>query len=219
MYISYAVLLEGASDRLYFNVLLPRVMADLVARTGRVPAEIPELPSLSFGSTGRDVETVANEACDGRDAFDLLFIHSDEGGRSLRRSLNARTRAYCSRVHEICEFPPSRCVVAAPRRETEAWVLADREAVMSALGFRARPDALGLPANALAAEGLPDPKGTLVRAITRARGRRHDRPASTLFPAIAQRQSLDALRHSASYRRFEDNLRRAMIDLGALQAQ
>jgi len=217
MYLAYAVFVEGNSDAPYFSLLLRRAIEEMVLRNGRVPVEIPELP-LRLGQRGRGVDDVAAEACENSEAFHLLFIHADRGGRRQARAFAARGQAYCRRVQEICGFSPQRCVVVAPRHETEAWVLADPSAVMGALGYKGRPERIGLPANARAAEGLADPKATLDDAIALVRGRRRAEPAGTLFAAIAQRQSLDALRRSPSYIEFENALSDALTDLGALHA-
>ena len=184
-------------------------------KLGRVPVEVPEVAALRLGKGGRSIDDVASAACDSRDAFHLLFIHADRGGRAQERGLAARGREYCRRAHEICAFPLRRCVVIAPRHETEAWVLADPEAVMEALGYRGRPEDIGLPGDAQVAERLVDPKRTLNDAIAQVRGRRRAEPAGAFFTAIAQRQSLDALRRSPSYTEFETSLREALIDLGA----
>jgi hypothetical protein len=89
---------------------------------------------------------------------------------------------------------------------------------MGALGYRGRPDDIGLPADVRAAERLADPKQTLDDVIALVRGRRRAEPPGTLFPAIAQRQSLAALRRSPSYLEFESALREALLDLGAIRA-
>jgi hypothetical protein len=217
MYLAYALFVEGNSDAQYFAILLRRAIEDFVLRHGRVPVEMPESP-LPLGQNGRSVNAVATEACGSRETFHLLFIHADRGGSGQAGALPRRGQAYCRRINEMCGIPPRRCVVVAPRHETEAWVLADPSAVMNALGYRGLPGTIGLPVNAGAAEALVDPKATLNDAIAHVRGRRRAEPAGTLFAAVAQRQSLDALRHAPSYREFEGALRDALIDLGALKA-
>ena len=41
-YVSWGVMYEGPSDRVYFDVLIPRLMEDIVLSCGRL---IPELPA------------------------------------------------------------------------------------------------------------------------------------------------------------------------------
>jgi len=213
MHLSWAVLYEGDTDAAYFNGLIPRLMEALALAGARLPT-IPTEPAIRLRRAGP--AEVAAEACGARDAFWLVFIHADTGGRALARDIAHRSTAYCDAMRELCGWQTDRCIVVTPNHETEAWVLADPEAVTSLLGYSGDPAALGLPANAAAAERLRDPKATLERAVSHVRGRRRTPQLSQIYPAVAQRQRLDTLRASASFRAFEDKVRQAMLGLGCL---
>ena len=213
-YLSWAVLYEGSSDQAYFDVLIPRVMEELVIRDGVRNSTIPSSPSVRL-RRGSVAET-AEEACAARQAFHIAFIHADTGGRNLEAGMERRSVAYCEAMHAVCEWPPARCVSISPRHETEAWVLADPGAVVSALGFHGSATSIGLPANATEAERLVDPKAVLLTAVREVRGRRSSFNVSQIFPAIAQQQSFISLRESASFVRFEAALRGALADLGCV---
>ena len=214
-YVSWAVLYEGATDRAYFDVLIPRVMQELVQRFGIRLSTIPSTPAVLLS---RDtVEKVAKEACKAIDAFHLCFIHADTGGRNLESKLECRSSAYCEAMRAECNWPPARCIVIAPRKETEAWILADGVAVTSALGYTGLPASIGLPLTAADAEQLADPKATLRGAIQIVRGRRGTINVDDLFPAIALRQSLDELRSTSSFTAFEKELYLALADIGCVR--
>ncbi len=213
-YVSWAVLYEGEADAAYFDILIPRVMEDLVMAHGTRHVTIPAAHAVRLQRQG--VDAVAQEACKARDAFHLVFIHSDAGGRALETSLARRSIAYCEAMANLCGWNPTRCITISPRHETEAWILADPAAVTSALGYRGDPSELGLPPTAREAEALPDPKSVLRDAFQAARGRRQAYHASRINPAIAQRQTLSVMRQSASFATFEDRLRLALADLGCL---
>lgn len=153
---------------------------------------------------------MAKQACDARDAFHIVFIHADTGGRSLEAQIANRSRAYCQAMHARCNWPPARCIIISPRHETEAWILADPEAVASALGYVGPPASIGLPAEAREAEHLVDPKAVLNAAANQIRGRRRPFEIRRLFPAIAQRQSL-APRQTQSFAMFEADLAAALV--------
>ena len=216
MYLAYALFCEGASDYSYFEVLVPRVIESTVLKAGRTPVDVPERPSLRLGRKGRSVEAVAREACDGREAFHVVFVHADTGGRGQRATLPERSNVYCRRMHEECELPRERCVLLRPASMMESWALADPKAVLDALGYRGAPAELGLPAGAEQAEAHLDPKGCLHSALRAVRGPRGSR-GDSLLPAIAQRQSMDALRRSASFQELERSLHTALGDLGILE--
>jgi len=170
-----------------------------------------------LGKNGRSVEAVAAELCNEREAFYIAFVHADTGGRALEAGMAARSTAYQQAAYELCEFSILRCVVIAPRHETEAWILADREAIGDALGYRGNLADLGLPANAREAEQLVDPKRVLNEAISKVRGRRSIISTEQIVPAIAQRQNFAKLRASSSFSKFESALAVALIDLGCIE--
>nr|QQZ49751.1 DUF4276 family protein [Phenylobacterium glaciei] len=137
-------------------------------------------------------------------------------GRALERGIEQRSTAYCEEMRRLCEWPTDRCIVIAPRHETEAWILADPAAITATLGYTGTAASIGLPASPAAAERLPDPKATLQQAVAQVRGRRRPIDLAQIFPAIAQRQSFAELRRSASFRAFEERVRVALNDLGCL---
>ena len=104
MYLAYALFCEGPSDYSYFEVLLPRVIESTVLRGGRVTVDVPERPAVRLGTRGRTVDEVAAEACGRRDAFHVVFVHADTGGRGQRATVGHRSRAYCGKMHELCEW-------------------------------------------------------------------------------------------------------------------
>ena len=216
MYLAYALFCEGPSDYSYFEVLLPRVIESAVLRGGRVTVDVPERPAVRLGRRGRTVDEVGAEACDRREAFHVVFVHADTGGRGQLARVGHRSSAYCGRMYELCEWPPERCVLLRPASMTESWALADPQAVLDTLGYRGSPSELDLPADAEQAEDHPNPKTCLDSALRTVRGTRRSR-GDALLPAIAQRQSMDALGRLKSFQEFEVSLQRAMFDLGILE--
>lgn len=214
-YLSWVAFYEGRSDAAYYDILLPRLMDELTLLEGRRPVTVPQAPALSL-SVGREIDRVAQEICRNTQSFDVLFIHADTGGRGLEAGLDARSGAYCRAVRDRCNWPEERCVIIAPRHEVEAWVLADPEAVMEALGIAGDPISYGLPSDAAAAEALLDPKAALISVTSRLSRRKSQRNSSALFSRVAQGQRLEALRGSRSFQSFEADLRRALVSLGYL---
>lgn len=214
IYLGWAAMYEGDTDAAYFDLLIPRLMEDIVRTRGSVQADIPAASAVRLDREA--VEQVARKACEAKDAFHLIFIHGDTGGRNLATRLDERTAAYCDAMHRRCGWPPARCVTIQPRKETESWVLSDPTAVTSALGYSGPPNAIGLPNSAVEAEALDDPKSVLEAAVRAVRGPRRRYDVRQIFPAIAQRQTLAALREAASFQNFESRLTTALVDLGCV---
>jgi len=213
-YVSWAALYEGGTDEAYFELLIPRLMEDIIRLHGVRYSTIPPAPAVKLQRG--TIENVAKEACAAQDAFHLVFIHADTGGRSLAVDLDNRSILYCEAMHALCEFPRARCIAITPRHETEAWMLADPDAVIAAFGYTGTPGSIGLPATAGEAERLEDPKAILAAAMTLVRGRRRRPDIRQIIPAIAQRQSFDCLRRTRSFASFESNLRTALADVGCI---
>jgi hypothetical protein len=211
-YVSWAVLYEGSTDQAYFDLLLPRLMEDVVLARSVRPVTIPEIPATRLRRG--PVEEVASEACAAAASFHLVFIHADAGGRNLRTGLDQRSGAYCDAMNRLCNWPLQRCIRLSPSHETEAWILADPAAVADALGYRGLTSTIGLPSGAVEAERLSDPKEVLRQAIAQVRGRRRPLDIPQIFPSIAQRQDLDMLRKARSFSAFEADIVAALQDLG-----
>jgi len=216
MYLAWAAFYEGGSDRSYFDELLPRLLEEIARTQGSRSITIPANPAISLGQNGRTIEAVAAEICDTQEAFHIVFVHADTGGRALAAGLSNRSAAYCRAANELCGWPCDRCIVLAPRHETEAWALADPTAVTEALGYTGLASSIGLPADAAAAERLGDPKAVLAQAAEAVRGRRRRDSSSQLLTTIAQGQDLAALRQSPSFVQFENRLRVALVSVGCL---
>ena len=216
-YVSWAAFYEGPSDALYLDVLLPRLIRDLVSREGVDIVEVPDVPTVKVGTANRAVERVAEEACRFKEACDLIFIHADTGGRSIEQNIQHRSDAYCVALAATCNWPDDRCITITPRHETEAWLLSDGAAVTGALGYSGDPAEIGLPMDAHAAEKLRDPKQTLGAAIEAVAGRRRRQSIGNIFPAVAQRQRFELLRASNSFAEFEARLRLCLRSMGCLQ--
>jgi Domain of unknown function (DUF4276) len=214
MYISWALFVEGQSDADYFSVLLPRVIEDIVLATDGPAALIPELPAGVFGIRDRNFGSACHAICDAKESFHLLFVHSDTGGRALEEQIDMRTKALCQLLADRCDIPDESCVCVTPRHETEAWGLADQDAIRSAFGLNANFAFDELTDNPADVEGISDPKLTTKTIAKRlAFGRRN---LNRYFPyaAIAQRQDLSTLRRLPSFADFEARLRKALRHLG-----
>lgn len=216
-YVSWAILHEGNSDQFYFSIVIPALMEELVCARGTRNATIPQAPAVVLGAMGRAVADVAKEACKEHEAFQILFIHADTGGRALEAGMAPHSINYQQAICDLCGFPLARCVIIAPRHETEAWILADREAVGGALGYRGDLASLGLPGNAREAERLVNPKEILRQAVRKVRGRRTIPNTKQIITAIAQRQSFEKLRRSASFTDFYNALADALVNLGCIE--
>ena len=71
-YVSWATFHEGPSDALYFDVLLPRLIEEIITTEGVRHSDVPSNPSARLGAQGRSVDDVAKEACANKNAFEIF---------------------------------------------------------------------------------------------------------------------------------------------------
>lgn len=214
MYISWALFVEGQSDAEYFSVLLPRVIEDIVLTTDGPAAVIPELPVGVFGIRNRNFELASQAICKAKESFHLLFVHSDTGGRALEDQIASRTTALCQMLNDLCNIRNESCICITPRHETEAWGLADQDAIRSVFGLRANFDFDELSDNPAAVEQISDPKLTAKKILERLTFGRRNSNRHFPYAAIAQRQDISTLRLLPSFTDFESRVRRALRHLG-----
>ncbi|GHH94928.1 DUF4276 family protein [Streptomyces capillispiralis] len=191
-YLSLALLTEGASDQWFLVPLIDRQIAELALGapvgfdySGVVAGE-------RFTVAHRDL--VAEEVAELLGYFDIVVIHHDHNERHKADAIRER-------------FPDDahRIVALVPVRETEAWMLADPEALREAAPTR--DAAWEVPYDV---EKVADPKAVLKAAL----GGRRD--AERDFGRLGQTVALDALGKVPAYRRWTAELRRAMEGLRLL---
>jgi hypothetical protein len=213
MYLSWAAYYEGRTDSAYFNVLIPRLLENILVDEGIRPYDVGTAPSVEFGMNNRAFDSSASEICRRLSEFHILFVHADYGGRALEQTIAQRREALIKAAAFECDFDESVAVLLSPKHELESWAVADGLAVQAAFGVTALPKNL-LPASPQQAELLVDPK-SLLRNISRYVGRRRD-SGSGMLVRIAQEQRFSELRKAASFRDFEESLKAALRHIGCL---
>ncbi|PTM75889.1 uncharacterized protein DUF4276 [Cereibacter johrii] len=213
-YIAWALYVEGPTDSEYLKVLIPRLIGHLLRGSNGALTTVPELPAHIFGIPRLDLDRIASRVCEGRDAFHILFVHGDTGGRALADQLPNRTCALCRRIEENCGFPRSRCVVAAPNREIEAWTLADISALRRVFGLSANASVRSLPTAPTEVESLRDPKRVTQDFLQSIQRGTRNRKTRWPFELIAQEQEINLLLQVPSFARFSAALRDALRGLG-----
>lgn len=161
-------------------------------------------------------DRIANAAERAQGEFHILFVHADGGGDAQQARRNSVTPGLAL-VRERLGENGRRGVAVVPVRETEAWALADAEALLDVFGTTKSATDLGLPRSAAEIEKLLDPKATFAAALTRARpgrrGRRRPSPAA-FMDLLGERSSIAALSSLSAFTMMLDELRHALRDLG-----
>jgi hypothetical protein len=214
-WLGLALVAEGPTDERFLGPLLRRTVEAACLEVCRSEVEVGDVAPLRWSGPGRPplADFVLESAQRCRETAHILFIHTDGGG-DPDRARRERFSPAMERVAAADGLP--RLVAVIPVRETEAWLLADGDAIRAAFGTTLDDIRLGLPDRPSDVERVPDPKALLDRVILAARGGRSrgTRPgASPYFDVLGERVRLAALRQLPAYRRIESDLRTTLMDL------
>lgn len=217
-YLGLALYAEGTSDYSFLAPLLHRVCGDLCLRLAREPVEVSPVLRLTHPRKDHGSSREARIRAAAKDAlgsWEVLFVHADGGG-DPRKARRERVDPALRLLRD--EFGArGRGVAVIPVRELEAWTLVDGDALREALGTNLSDEDLGLPRSDLA-DRESDPKGRLAQAlqasgIRRIRGSGED----PYLAMIAEQVSLEALHSLAAFRALEEDLERALEELGIVR--
>lgn len=202
---------EGPSDEWFLAPLLQRALDCLVCEKFDGVVEI--LPIRSLRADHQRPEDVLAAAERANGVFDVLLYHHD--GAPTRHSADVVGRM---RTAWQVRNGPEPLVPVVPVRETEAWVLADREALAGTLSIRTATVEKAVPAKAADVEALIDPKQILRSLVRPAVGmrarRRHHELYEGFFDRLATRVSIERLREFPSFAAWWDEMTQALEGLG-----
>jgi hypothetical protein len=166
--------------------------------------DIPATTVLRYRAGPPSVEDVVQLVNRNSGSFLLVFVHHDQDSsraRLEREWLTPLLSAWGSRIE--------RLVTVVPIRETEAWVLADGNALRRALGVRWGDDELGVPGRPREVERIDDPKVPLSKVAGRI-----GRPVAFYFERLAELISLDVLRDVPSFASVRATVVETLTELG-----
>ena len=220
-YLGLALIAEGPTDHQFLRPLLERFTETLCLARARGLVEIPSMIELHSPRRVKDSDRATRILEAARDAwgsFHILFIHSDGGGDPTAAEVNCIDPARRAIRDDVDLGEGStRTVAIVPVRETEAWMLADGDAIREAFGTTLTNARLGLPSHARAVETIPDPKVELDRILASVLGRAsRRRRLQNYLATIGQTARFERLREVPSFQSFEEQFTAALTGLAYL---
>jgi hypothetical protein len=207
-YLGLALHCEGSTDRRFLEPVIRRALLRLVAEHCSTAVDVAE-QFVDLAASSRELEHVASRIIETAAAVDLVFVHAD-GGNNPERARTERFDPIVDRIRGGDGELPLTLVAVVPVRETEAWLLADPDAIRRAFGTTRSIDELGLRAHAGDVEHVPDPKATLAEAFQRAVGprrrRRLSRGYQSFLALLGEQIALSRLEDVPAFRQFEADL-------------
>ena len=216
-----ALYAEGRTDERFLPIVIQRTAEQLLVQRGRITVDV--LEPIVLNDIKDRASTQAErilEAARLSSGYHILIIHADADHSTPERALNERIQPGVKLVQQSKEPVCSRLVPIIPVRMTEAWLLADPEALRVVIGTDLEIQSLGLPERAHQVESILDPKQALREAIQRAlahRPRRRRRiDLGTVYEPLARQISLKRLDAVPAYQLFVTYMTETLIGLNLL---
>jgi hypothetical protein len=207
--VAVALYAEGITDQLFLLEVIRRAAKQNLNQSGQQYIDVKPVDPISFKKTGMKQDECILQAARLASNYNILIVHADADHRTADRALNERFYPGHLRVQQA-EEEVCRCVLPiVPVQMTEAWMLADPEALRAALGTSKSAQELGLPLKAKLVEADPDPKQTLKIIVGKAnthRSRRQNLEVHTLYTFLGRKVDLSRLRDVPAYQRFVHDL-------------
>ena len=220
-YLGLALFAEGPTDHRFLGSVLNRLCTEICQSHGRAPVdigEVLELHSLPGSQQQSRAERISAAAREAATAWHILFIHADADA-DAKAARQQRVQPAMDKLMATGEFSAHDIVAVIPVRMTDAWMLADPDALRKALHLVENLD-LELPTRTRELERLTEPKAQLQqitrRSSTRKRQRRRRDPLDSLPRQLGNSISLDCLRRLPAFQIMERELRQSLAHLGYL---
>jgi hypothetical protein len=218
-----ALYAEGHADEGFLPVIIQRTAEQVLARRGRTVVDVLEPISLNH-TIDRQFPTRVErmlEAARRASGYHALIVHADADYPTPDRALLERFSPGQTKVRQARQVQESVCehlVPIIPVQMTEAWMLADPDALREVIGVNLTTDAIGAPMHPHQVESDPDPKQTLNAVIEKAltqRARRRRRIAlRSIYEPLARQISLARLIGVPAYQQFVADLTQTLVALG-----
>ena len=217
-YLGLALFAEGSTDHRFLGPLLFR-LCDELCLGSRMPVEVSEVLELHTPVRLKDrsrAQRIAEAATLSKDAWRILFVHADADGDDDAARIERVEPALAAVRQRLGSAQQGVAVV--PVRSTDAWALADADALRRVFGTTLNNAALGAPTLPRDVERLADPKATLAMSFaatnpTRSRARRGVAPYLDL---LGDEVATQALRQLPAFARLESDLITALRELQIL---
>lgn len=207
--VAVALYAEGSTDQLFLPEVIRRTAKQNLNQSGHQYIDVKPVDPISFSKTGMKQDECILQAARRAANYNILIVHADADHHTADRALKERFNPGYLLVQQAQE-EVCRCVLPiVPVQMTEAWMLADPEALIAALGTSKNAQELDLPLKAKLVETDSDPKKTLKMIVGKAnthRSRRRHLEVTALYTLLSRTVDLSRLRNVPAYQRFVHDL-------------
>ncbi|MET8088720.1 DUF4276 family protein [Micromonospora sp. NPDC005220] len=203
-YLTSALVSEGVTDDQFLPRLLARALTEICLTEFEDAVEVADVQPLRDRRGPCSVADVIGLVEQNPASFSLIFFHHDQGANAERT-----VAEWLRPLRELWGERAEQLVAVVPVRETEAWLLADGDALRGALGVRWTDAEMGLPAQPRLVERVADPKNALNKVMDRV-----SRSTTDHYGQLGELVSLARLQGVPAYQRWWTDTRDALMRLG-----
>lgn len=215
---------EGPTDEQFLPLIIQRTVQQILIERGRTTVDILEpillrhlIDRKKYPSQAERLLQAGHRAA----GYHALIIHADAdhptSERAMRERIQPGLRLIQQTRERVCEY----LIPLIPVQMTEAWLLADPEALRTVIGTQVATQKLGLPERIHQVESDPDPKETLRQVVQNALAdqprRRRRLNLGSLYEPLARQIRLERLWQVPAYQQFVHHLTEALIVLHLAQ--
>jgi hypothetical protein len=209
---------EGTTDIRFLSKVILRTTEQIILNRSPSIISVLEPFPIEVDKTGDRVQEI-RQAASKATGYNILIIHADADDKTDEKAFKERINPGFKSVQqdeneEFCK----NLVAIVPVQMTEAWMVADKEALKEELGTQKNNQELGLTFPLKQVEKIADPKSKIQEIIRIALpARRRKLQISSLYSPLGQQVSLDILEQLPSYLKFKKNLTNALIKLNYIK--
>ncbi len=214
-----ALYAEGRTDERFLPIIAQRTAVRLLSEFSQRSVDVLEpiiLDAQPKSARSENILLVARQAR----GYHLLFVHADADDPSPTRAMQERIAPGFQAVQDALNLGESVCghlIPVVPVQMTEAWMLADGDALREIIGATHSAQELNIPARSRLVEAIADPKERLRQVLAASDAgrtrRRRQRLVASLYEPLARRIDLDRLALAPSFAQFMEDLKAALIEL------
>lgn len=207
--VAVALYAEGSTDQRFLPEVIRRTIKQNLNQSGQPYIDVQPVNPISFSKIGMKQDECILHAARQAVNYNILIVHTDADHRTAERALKERFYPGYLLVQQAKDGVCSCILPIVPVHMTEAWMLADPEALRTALGTYKSTQELGLPLKAKLVEADSNPKQTLKMIVSKAnthRSRSRQLEVSSLYTILGRTVDLSRLSAVPAYQHFVQDL-------------
>jgi hypothetical protein len=210
---------EGKTDGRFLEPIIEKVLTEIAFESmGQIDISI----KIFFPEKGDNfIDFVSNASKMGHQelGISMLIIHADADDKNADATYDHKIKPALSFLSMQSEDTHCKFVAAlVPIQEVESWMLADKQILIKQIGTKKSEVELNINGHP---ESFTDPKSRIEEAIRIGRADlpkklRNALQISDLYSFLGQSIQIEKLRVFDSFKDFESNVRRVLVDLNYL---